>query len=292
VKKYIDQFIDFLKGEQGVSPHTLRAYTKDLNEFAAFLNQEPKDIDHLDIRSYIASLHHKNLKKTSISRKLATIRSYFKYLHREGYVKKNPAKLVSSPKVPKPLPKFLDIDETFSLMDSPKGETFIPTRDKAFLELLYSSGLRVAELTSLDVVDLDIKESLVRVKGKGRKERIVPIGSKAMEAIQNYLPERISLKKKSPALFLNNRGGRLTQRSVRRILVAYSRMINLKGAISPHTLRHTFATHLLHEGADLRSIQELLGHSSLSTTQKYTHVDIRHLTEVYDKAHPMARKDK
>ncbi|MBI5665414.1 MAG: tyrosine recombinase XerC [Nitrospirae bacterium] len=292
MKKYIDQFIDFLKGEQNVSPHTLRAYTKDLNEFVSFLDEEPKDIDHLAIRSYIASLHHKNLKKSSISRKLASIRSYFKYLHREGHVKKNPAKLVASPKLPKTLPRFLDIDETFNLMDSPKGGTFIPTRDKAFLELLYSSGLRVSELTSLDVVDLDIKESLVRVKGKGRKERIVPIGSKAMEAIQNYLPERISLKKKSPALFLNNRGGRLTQRSVRRILVAYSRMINLKGDISPHTLRHTFATHLLHEGADLRSIQELLGHSSLSTTQKYTHVDIRHLTEVYDKAHPLAGKDK
>jgi len=292
VKKYIDQFVDFLKAEQGVSPHTLRAYTQDLNEFSAFLNEEPEDIDYLDIRSYIATLHHRDLKKSSISRKLATIRSYFKYLHREGYVKKNPAKLVSSPKVPKTLPRFLVIDETFSLMDTPKGETFIPTRDKAMLELLYSSGLRVSELTSLDVVDLDIKESLVRVKGKGRKERIVPIGSKAMEAIQNYLPERISLKKKSPALLLNNRGGRLTQRSVLRILVAYSRMINLKGEISPHTLRHTFATHLLHEGADLRSIQELLGHSSLSTTQKYTHVDIRHLTEVYDKAHPMARKDK
>lgn len=292
MKKYTDQFIDFLKTEQGVSPHTLRAYTKDLTEFASFLDEDPKDIDYLDIRSYIASLHHKNLKKSSISRKLATIRSYFKYLHREGYVKKNPAKLVASPRLPKTLPRFLDIDETFSLMDSPKGETFIPARDKAFLELLYSSGLRVSELTSLDVVDLDIKESIVRVKGKGNKERIVPIGSKAMEAIQNYLPERISLKKKSPALFLNNRGGRLTQRSVRRILVAYSRMINLKGDISPHTLRHTFATHLLHEGADLRSIQELLGHSSLSTTQKYTHVDIRHLTEVYDKAHPMAKKDK
>ncbi len=290
--KYIDQFIDFLKGEQGVSPHTLRAYTKDLAEFSAFLDEEPEDIDYLDIRSWIAALHHRSLKKSSISRKLATIRSYFKYLHREGYVKKNPAKLVSSPKIPKTLPRFLDIDETFSLMDSPKGETFIPTRDKAMLELLYSSGLRVSELTSLDVVDLDIKEALVRVKGKGRKERIVPIGSKAMEAIQNYLPERISLKKKSPALFLNNRGGRLTQRSVRRILVGYSRMINLKGNVGPHTLRHTFATHLLHEGADLRAIQELLGHSSLSTTQKYTHVDIRYLTEVYDKAHPMSKKDK
>jgi len=290
VKTYIDKFINYLKAEIGVSTHTVRAYTKDLQEFSSFIEKKPKDVDNLDIRSFLASLHHRKLMKSSISRKLATIRSFFKYLHREGYVKKNPAKLVSSPKVPKNLPKFLDIDETFSLMNTPSGETFKPTRDRAILELLYSSGLRVTELTSLDISDINMKESLVRVKGKGRKERILPIGSKAMEAVQNYLPERISIKKKSSALFLNNRGGRLTQRSVRRILIDYSKMINLKKDLSPHTLRHTFATHLLHEGADLRSIQELLGHSSLSTTQKYTHVDIGHLTEVYDKAHPMAKK--
>ncbi len=292
MNEYTEKFIHYLNIEQGVSPHTLRAYREDLKEFASFIDKDLKGIDNLDIRSFLASLHNRKLKKSSISRKLATIRSFFKYLHREGYVKKNPAKLVSSPKVPRNLPKFLDIDETFSLMNTPRGDTFKATRDKAILELLYSSGLRVSELTSLDVVDLDNKESVVRVKGKGRKERIVPIGSKAMEALQNYLPERVSLKKKSPALFLNTRGGRLTQRSVSRILVQYSRMIHLEGDLSPHTLRHTFATHLLHEGADLRSIQELLGHSSLSTTQKYTHVDIGHLTEVYDKAHPLAKKKK
>jgi integrase/recombinase XerC len=280
----------FLKAEQGVSPHTVRAYQKDLIEFFSFLNKKPKDVDNLDIRSFLASLHHKELKKSSIARKLATIRSYFKYLHREGFVKNNPAKLVSSPKTPKDLPRFLSIDEVFTLMDTPKGDTFKLTRDKAILELLYSSGLRVSELTSIDIVDLDLKESLIRVKGKGKKERIIPVGSKAMAAINNYLPERLSVKKKSTALILNIRGGRLTERSVRRILLQYSRMINLKGDLSPHTLRHTFATHLLHEGADLRSIQELLGHSSLSTTQKYTHVDIGHLMEVYEKAHPMSKK--
>jgi integrase/recombinase XerC len=290
LNKHLDHFIDFLKGEKGVSPHTVRAYSKDLSEFLSFIDKKPKSIDNLDIRSFLAFLHHKKLKKTSIARKLATIRSFFKYLHREGYVNKNPAKLVSSPKVPKDLPRFLTIDEIFSLLDKPSGDTFRATRDKAILELLYSSGLRVSELTSIDISDLDFKESLIRAKGKGKKERIIPIGSKAMDAIQNYLPERISLRKKSMALFLNNRGSRLTQRSVRRILLHYSRMINLKGDLSPHTLRHTFATHLLHEGADLRSIQELLGHSSLSTTQKYTHVDIAYLTEVYDKAHPLAKK--
>ena len=198
---------------------------------------------------------------------------------------------MSSPKLPKSLPHFLPIDETFLLMDAPKGDSFAATRDKAMLELLYSSGLRVSELTGLDVTDLDMKEAIARVRGKGRKERIVPVGSKAMESITNYLAERISLRNKSSALFLNARGGRLTQRSVSRILIKYSRMINLKGGLSPHTLRHTFATHLLHEGADLRSIQELLGHSSLSTTQKYTHVDIGHLMDVYDRAHPLAKKD-
>jgi integrase/recombinase XerC len=280
----------FLRAEQGVSPHTVRAYQRDLIEFFSFLEKKPKDVDNLDIRSFLASLHHKKLKKSSIARKLATIRSYFKYLHREGFVKKNPAKLVSSPKTPINLPRFLTIDEVFTLMDTPRGDTFMLTRDKAILELLYSSGLRVSELTSIDIADLDLKESLIRVKGKGRKERIIPVGSEAMTAINNYLPERLSVKKKSAALILNNRGGRLTERSVRRILLQYSRMINLKGDLSPHTLRHTFATHLLHEGADLRSIQELLGHSSLSTTQKYTHVDIGHLMEVYDKAHPLSKK--
>ncbi len=290
MNKYLDQFIDFLKGEKGVSQHTLRAYSEDIKSFLSFIDKDPVKIDHLDIRSFISFLYHKKLKKTSISRKLATVRSFYKFLHREGYVKSNPAKLVSSPKVPKNLPRFLTIDDVFALLDKPQGDTFKATRDKAILELLYSSGLRVSELTSIDTSDLDFKESLVRVKGKGKKERIIPIGSKAMDAIQNYLPERILLKKNTTALFLNNRGGRLTQRSVRRILVHYSRMINLKGDLSPHTLRHTFATHLLHEGADLRSIQELLGHSSLSTTQKYTHVDIAYLTEVYDKAHPLAKK--
>ena len=292
MKKYSESFIDYLRAERGASSHTLKAYNNDLEEFFLFIDKDIRKIDNLDIRSFLASLHHKKLQKSTIARKLATIRSFFKFLHREGFVSKNPAKLVSSPKVPKSLPRFLTVDEIFSILEKPQGDNFRPARDKAILELLYSSGLRVAELTTLDIGDIDMKEALVRVKGKGKKERIVPIGSKAMEAIQNYLPERISLKKRSSALFLNNRGGRLTQRSVRRILLQYSRMVNLKGNLSPHMLRHTFATHLLHGGADLRTIQELLGHSSLSTTQKYTHLDIEHLTDVYDKAHPMAKRKK
>lgn len=289
MNKYIEQFKDSLIAERGVSLHTLRAYTCDLRDFFSFIAKRPKDIDNLDIRSFLAFLHHKKLKRSSISRKLATLRAFFKYLHREGYVKKNPAKLVSSPKMPKPLPRFLTVDEAFTLMEAPEGDTYRALRDKAILELLYSSGLRVSELTALEMNDFDIKESLLRVKGKGKKERIIPIGSKAVDALRNYLPERVLLKRRVPALFLNNRGGRLTDRSIRRILIKYSMMVMLKSRLSPHTLRHTFATHLLHGGADLRAIQELLGHSSLSTTQKYTHVDIAHIMEVYDKAHPMAK---
>lgn len=292
MKRYIEHFINSLKAESNISIHTERAYIRDLEEFVSFIDKNPEEIGNLDIRAFLASLYQRGLKKTSISRKLAAIRSFFKYLHREGIVGKNPAKLVSSPRLPKILPRFLSIDDVFSLMDVPQGETFRATRDKAILELLYSSGLRVSELVSLDMADLDIKESLIRVKGKGKKERIVPVGSKAMDAIKNYLPERITKKRRSSSIFLNNRGGRLTERSIRRILLIYSRILNLKGNLSPHTLRHTFATHMLHGGADLRSIQELLGHSSLSTTQKYTHVDITHLTEVYDRAHPMTKERK
>ena len=292
MNKHIEQFCSSLKVERDVSLHTLRAYTKDLEDFSSFTDKKLSSINNLDIRDFLASLHHKKLKKSSIARKLATIRSFFKFLHRENIVKKNPAKLVSSPRVQKTLPRFLTVDEVFALMDSPSGDSFQASRDRAMLELLYSSGLRVSELCTLNINDFNIKESLVRVKGKGKKERIVPVGSKAVDAINNYLPERVLLKKRSNALFLNTRGGRLTQRSVRRIVYKYSRMISLKGRFSPHALRHTFATHLLHGGADLRSIQELLGHSSLSTTQKYTHVDIVHMMEVYDKAHPLADKVK
>jgi integrase/recombinase XerC len=285
-KKHLDKFCDSLRAERNASNHTLKAYTKDLEQFFAFSGKKPLEITHDDIRSYLASLHN----KTTISRKLATVRSFFKYLHREGKIKKNPAKIISSPKMQKKLPRFLTVDEAFSLMGAPQGDSFYSERDKAVLELLYSSGIRVSELTGLDINDFDKRESLVRVKGKGKKERIVPIGSKAFEALQNYLPERILIKKKSQALFLNKRGARLTERSVRRIVDKYGKLIALKGSLSPHALRHTFATHLLHSGADLRSIQELLGHSSLSTTQKYTHVDVAHLIDVYDKAHPMVKR--
>jgi integrase/recombinase XerC len=288
---YIEEFLRYLELEKGVSAHTLRAYRKDLTDFMAHVKTEPEKIDMLDVRGFIAEQIRKGLNKTTVSRRLSSVRSFFKFLYREGYMKSNPAKLVSSPRLPKLLPKFLSVDDAFSLVEKPEGIGFAPARDRAILELLYSSGLRVGELAGLNVEDINVREALVKARGKGKKERIVPIGSKALDAIKTYLVERILLKSKEKAVFLNRLGTRLTDRGVRRIVVKYARAIAINGSIGPHTLRHSFASHLLQGGADLRVIQELLGHASLSTTQKYTHLDVAHLMDIYDKAHPMA-KDK
>ena len=288
---YIGEFLRYLELEKGVSAHTLRAYRKDLTDFMAHVKTEPEKIDMLDVRGFIAEQIRKGLNKTTVSRRLSSVRSFFKFLYREGYMKSNPAKLVSSPRLPKLLPKFLSVDDAFSLVEKPEGIGFAPARDRAILELLYSSGLRVGELAGLNVEDINVREALVKARGKGKKERIVPIGSKALDAIKTYLVERILLKSKEKAVFLNRLGTRLTDRGVRRIVVKYARAIAINGSIGPHTLRHSFASHLLQGGADLRVIQELLGHASLSTTQKYTHLDVAHLMDIYDKAHPMA-KDK
>lgn len=287
---YIDKFIRYLEVERDVSAHTLRAYRKDLEDFFEYVKTEPDKIDMIDVRGFIAEQIKKGLNKTTVSRRLASIRSFFKFLCREGYIKSNPAKLVSNPKIPKLLPRFLSVDDVFALVEKPEGIGFIPARDKAILELLYSSGLRVSELSGLNIDDLNIKGNLIKIRGKGKKERIVPVGSKAIDAIKSYMIDRMLLKSKDRALFLNRMGTRLTDRGVRRIVVKYAKALTINGQIGPHTLRHTFATHLLQGGADLRVIQELLGHSSLSTTQKYTHLDITHLMDIYDKAHPFARE--
>ena len=290
MKDYIDTFIRYLDLEKGASSHTLRAYRKDLREFSESVKCEPNNLDIIDLRGFIAGQIQKGLNKTTVSRRLSSIRSFFKFLYREGYMKTNPAKLVSNPKVPKLLPRFLSVDDVFSLVEKPEGIGFLPARNRAVLELLYSSGLRVSELAGINTDDIHIKESLIKVKGKGKKERIVPIGSKAIDAMKSYIIERMLLKSKERALFLNRMGKRLTERGVRRIVVKYARALGIHGRIGPHTLRHSFASHLLQGGADLRVIQELLGHSSLSTTQKYTHLDITHLMDVYDKAHPLAKE--
>lgn len=291
MKDYIDKFIRYLQVEKGLSPHTLRAYQKDLEIFSEFVNTSPEKIDPVEVRGFIAQQISSGLSKTTAGRRLAAVRSFFRFLHREGYVKSNPAKVINTPRKPKTLPKFLTVDDVFNLIEKPEGIGFMVARDRAILELLYSSGIRVSELSGLDMGDINLRDGLVKVKGKGKKERIVPIGAKAIEAIRTYLVERMLLKKRDAALFLNRRGSRLTERSIRRLVVKYARMVLLDGRIGPHTLRHTFATHLLQAGADLRTIQELLGHSSLSTTQKYTHLDITHLVDVYDRAHPLARSD-
>jgi integrase/recombinase XerC len=290
-KEYRDTFLRYLTVERGASEHTLRSYRKDLDTFFEYVGSGAEDIEMLDVRGFVAGQINKGLKKSTVGRRLATIKSFFRFLHREGYRKTNPARLVNTPKMPKLLPKFLTVDDAFSLIEKPDGIGFAPVRDRAVLELLYSSGLRVSELSGLNSDDLNIREGFVKVRGKGRKERIIPMGKKAVDALKAYMIERVLLKKKNRAFFLNRSGTRLTDRGVRRIVVKYARAALLDGRIGPHTLRHTFATHLLQGGADLRVIQELLGHSSLSTTQKYTHLDITHLMDVYDKAHPLAKEE-
>lgn len=292
ISLYIKKFLKHLEVERGVSEHTIRAYRQDLTDFMKHCSLSPEKIDMIDIRGFVSEKIMKGKSKTTVARKLATLRSFFSYLYQEGYVKINQAKLVPAPKTAKHLPNFLSVDDVFSLVETPEGVGLLPVRDRAILELLYSSGLRVSEVAALDIADLDIREGIVKARGKGKKERIVPVGNKAIDALKSYLIERTLFRKKktgpddSAAFFLNRNGERLTDRQIRRIVVKAARAIGIDGQIGPHTLRHTFATHLLVGGADLRTIQELLGHSSLSTTQKYTHLDIGHLIDVYDKAHP------
>lgn len=310
MEKFLTMFKEYLKVEKNRSLHTISAYIGDLNQFQAFLagkGQVAKigEIDHLTIRSYIGSLYKKD-KKSSIGRKLASIRSFFDFLVKKGYLENNPAKMVSIPKREKTLPSFMSVDEAFALMDAPKGASLKAYRDKAIFETLYSCGIRVSELVGMNVDDMDLKEGILRVMGKGNKERIVPVGGKAVEAIEEYLkisgqgsgasgqqkPTQINRPPTTGhrPLFLNLRGGRLTQRSVERFVKKYTSGIAVGKKVTPHSLRHTFATHLLGNGADLRGIQEMLGHASLSTTQKYTHLSMERLMAVYDQAHPKARK--
>ena len=288
----IQQFTAYLQTERDVSPHTLAAYRSDLSQLLTFALREKgesvsaQEFDHLLLRRYLAGLS-KDTKKSSIGRKLAAIRSFFRFLLRRGVIVKNPAELISTPKKEQQLPFHLDIDQATTLMEAPDAKQKYALRDRAILELLYSSGLRVSELTGLNIGELDFAAAMVRVTGKGGKERIVPVGSRALEALQEYLEQRKDAAA-GGAIFLNTRGERINRRSVARIVDAHVMQIAAFKRISPHTLRHTFATHMLEGGADLRAIQELLGHASLSTTQKYTHVSIDRLMEVYDKAHPKA----
>jgi integrase/recombinase XerC len=292
MKKLVDAFIRHLEIERGLSAHTLRAYRKDLEIFTASAPADAGAVEMTDVRGFVAGQIRDGLSKTTAGRRLAAVRSFFRFLTREGYLTASPAKLVTTPKAERHLPKFLSVDEVFALVEKPDTMGFLHARDRAVLELLYSSGLRVSEVAGLNVEDVNTREGLIKVRGKGRKERIVPLGSKAVEAIRGYMTEKMLLRKKNRTMFLNRRGTPLSERGVRRIVVKYARLAGVRGQIGPHTLRHTFASHLLQAGADLRVIQELLGHASLSTTQKYTHLDIAHLMDIYDKAHPLSAGEK
>jgi integrase/recombinase XerC len=286
-------FLRHLERERNASPHTVRAYAEDLAQFCSHLQRElgraprPQDVDHLLVRSFLAALHQRGLRKSSSARKLAGVRSFFRYLCREGRLDANPARALHTPRQQKRIPSVLDEAQVAALVELP-GAGLAAARGRAILELLYGTGIRCAEAVALDRHELDMDARMVRVLGKGRKERIVLFGRRAQQALAAWLEERARLGARSDALFLNARGERLSGRSVRALVARRVKQLALERRCSPHTLRHSFATHLLMRGADLRAIQELLGHASLSTTQRYTHVDTRHLIEVYKKAHPRA----
>jgi integrase/recombinase XerC len=307
---WIGKFLESLRYQKNASPHTLRNYASDLRQFYHFLTTspsgearpepEPGQIDNLTIREFLGALYQRKNKKSSAARKLAAIRSFLKYLSVQGAIPSNPAKSVASPKLEIRLPDYLTLDATVSLIEAPDTGTDLGKRDRAILELLYAAGLRAGELVGLNLGDISLSEGLLRCVGKGRKERIVPFGRSAAESLESYLPVRgkqvrtrpAQSKSRDPAgdaLFLNFRGGRLTSRSVGNIVDRHVSKLAQRLKVHPHTLRHTFATHMLSAGADLRSIQELLGHESLSTTQKYTHVSVEQLVRVYQSCHPRAK---
>lgn len=311
MRRRVENFIEALSAEKGFSPNTCRAYQNDLEQFAAYLEDsasglpamgekvDVRKVDEIVIRSYLGFLYKKNQKST-IARKLSTLRSFFRFLVKRGVISRNPAETVLTPKRGRPVPQYLPVDDMFRLLDGlkeafhrlggMKGESILALRNLAIIETLYSTGVRVAELAGMNAGDVDFDGGFVRVIGKGDKERLSPVGKKALNCIRAYLDKRgrgteDGIQGSEP-LFLNNKGGRLSTRSIARSLEKVVRQLGLLRPISPHGLRHTFATHLLDAGADLRAVQELLGHASLTTTQRYTHVSIDRLMEVYDKAHP------
>ena len=294
MQKHLFDFLNHLRTERNVSHHTERSYLADLEQFYGFLGEtDLSGVDHQTLRQFIAHLMKLKMRKSSIARKLSAIRTFFKYLNREGILTNNPARLVMTPRREKRLPAVLTADDAQRLMEAPgkkgPGNSDTELRDRAVLETLYSTGIRASELTGMNREDIDRHDQLIRIRGKGRKERVVAVGRKALDAIDTYL-DRTPRTNEEPAVFIGPSGKRLTARTVQRILENYRKQLGLQQKASPHTLRHSFATHMLESGADLRAIQELLGHASLSTTQRYTHLNLDSLMEVYDKAHPKARK--
>lgn len=296
----IDRFGTWLSIEKGYSPNTLDSYVRDLREFESFIGDDiaVDAVDSRMVRAYVYSLNGKN-KSSSVARKLSALRTFFRFLVRDQIVERDPLAGISMPKQGKYIPVFLSVDEVFSLVESPNDDDTFAARDRAILEMLYSTGMRVAELVALNMNRLDFNTGMVRVIGKGNRERLIPVGNPALAALEQYLPQRnrltqVKVKRdgeaEKEAVFLNSRGTRLTTRSVERLVKMYAQRAGIATRVTPHALRHSFATHLLEMGADLRSVQELLGHVSLSTTQKYTHLNVDHLMEVYDRSHPKARK--
>jgi tyrosine recombinase XerC len=289
MEKYIAKFIRYLEIEKNYSVHTIVNYKIDLGAFNKFIaGSNLEKIDYLTLRKYLAVLKEKNFGSRTVGRKLSALRSFFKFLTREGYVKNNPILMLCSPKLDKHLPSFMSEDEVYKLIESAFAKSdkdVLGLRDRAILELFYSSGLRISELVGLNLEDLDFISGIIKTRGKGKKERIVPVGETALCAIKQYLDMR---KKQTEAVFLNNHSVRITTRGVRFILAKYLNLAKIRPGVSAHTFRHSFATHLLNRGADLRTVQELLGHANLSTTQIYTHLTTEKLKSVYDKAHPHA----
>jgi integrase/recombinase XerC len=294
VSKAVADFLGHLR-ERNASPHTIKAYAQDLATFTAYAGSRGwKEIDHIAVRGFLSQLYEKGLSKTSVARALAAVRSLYRWLAREGVVEQNPAKLVATPKLPKKLPRVPTIEEMNFVLDGAMPEVAaFPERDRLMLELLYGCGIRNSELTGINVEDIRVSAEAILIRGKGKKERYVPFGGAAGSALAPYLAARQTilgeLHKTSPALLINQRGGRLTTRSVGRIIKKIAVAKGLSPDVHPHTLRHAFGTHLLEEGADLRAIQELLGHERLATTQRYTQLSMKHVLQVYDQTHPRAK---
>ncbi|HXP17657.1 MAG TPA: tyrosine recombinase XerC [Terriglobales bacterium] len=294
VEKAVDQFLHALR-QRNASVHTIKAYSGDLDEFAAYAGSRGwREIDHVTIRGFLSRLYEKGLGKTSVARSLAAVRSLYRWLAQEGMVEQNPAALVSTPKLPQKLPRVPTIEEMNGVLDGEMPEiASFPERDRLMLELLYGCGIRNSELVGINLDDIRLTAEAVLIRGKGKKERYVPFGDRARAALKVYLPVRQQMlaerNKNSPSLLINRRGGRLTTRSVGRIIKKIAVAKGLSPDVHPHTLRHAFGTHMLEEGADLRAIQEMLGHERLSTTQRYTQLSMKHVLEVYDQTHPRAK---
>ncbi len=298
---YLDAFINWLRVERGYSEHTIDGYVRDVTEFFSTLDEDVTlaAITPVQIQTFLATLYSTNA-ASSVARKMSALRTFFRFCIKEGEIEADPLSGLAGPKIPHHIPVFLTVDEMFSLLEEPSPQDTFQLRDRAIMEFIYSTGMRVSELVSRNMDDVDFASGMVRVRGKGRKERIVPFGNAAADCLQNWFPQRDQLivarierghpPEREP-LFLNNRGTRLTSRSVERMVAAYGLRAGITTKVTPHALRHSFATHLLEMGLDMRTVQELLGHVSLSTTQKYTHLNMDHLTKVYDRAHPGAQKE-